>query len=72
MDNIILYSTGCPQCKILTKKLEEKHIPFIVNSDEEKMAELQFKSLPILKVDDQYLTFIEAINWINKPEQDGM
>ena len=31
--DIILYSTGCPKCKILKKKLEDKNIDYVESDD---------------------------------------
>ena len=37
---IILYSTNCPKCKILEKKLTEKNIKFTKNNNVIEMSEL--------------------------------
>lgn len=63
--NITLYSIGCPKCTVLEKKLNAKNIEFTCNTSIEDMKELGFKSAPILAVDDKYMTFEQAIKWIN-------
>ena len=30
---VILYSTGCPKCQVLEKKMHQKNINFIINTD---------------------------------------
>ena len=35
MNKIILYSTGCPSCNVLKKKLAAKGIQFEENNDQE-------------------------------------
>ena len=63
---IILYTTHCPKCTVLEKKLESKNIKFDVNENEEEMQERGFQSLPVLDVDGNTLDFIEAVKWVNE------
>ena len=63
---VILYSTGCPKCRVLKTKLDKKNINYIENSDVEEMLELRFDRLTILKVDNDIMNFTEANDWINK------
>lgn len=63
---ITLYTTHCPKCNIIAKKLEQKNIPFEYNEDMEEIIALGYRTVPILKVDDQYLNFTEANNWIKE------
>ena len=65
-DEIILFSTGCPKCNVLITKLNNANIEYAIES--ENMSEilaLGFTEVPVLKVDDEYMTFKEANNWIN-------
>lgn len=64
---IILYSTDCPKCSILEKKLGQKGLEFdlIKNFDKKEMIKKGFVGAPILVVDDQYMDFSTANNWIN-------
>lgn len=63
---ITLYTTHCPKCNVIAKKLEQKNIPFEYNEDMEEIIALGYRTVPILKVDDQYLNFTEANNWIKE------
>lgn len=63
---VILYSTGCPKCRVLKTKLDKKNINYIENNDVEEMLELGFDLLPVLKVDNDIMNFTEANDWINK------
>lgn len=63
---IKLYTTGCPKCKVLKKKLDEKGIPYTVCSDINEMMEKQINSVPVLEVEGSLLLFNEAIMWANK------
>lgn len=65
MKNIILYSNGCPKCKVLKNKLESKKIEFEETDDFSKLQDMGIQSLPIMEVDGIILSFVEANNWIN-------
>lgn len=61
-----LFSTNCPQCKVLEKKLEQKGIQFEITNDIEELIKMGIKRAPILKTDDgQYLDFSNAIKYVN-------
>lgn len=62
---VILYTTGCPKCKVLEKKLGSKGVQYSVISNEEEIVSTGFLSLPILKVDDTFMSFTEAVSWVN-------
>lgn len=69
-NNIVLYSNGCPKCRVLETKLTAKNVNYIKNENVSEVADMGFQSLPILKVDDNYLSFVEANGWVNsQPEQ---
>ena len=63
-DKIILYSIGCPKCKVLEKKLQDKGVEFEVYSDTNKMKELGIDSLPVLEYKGQLMEFLEAVGWL--------
>ena len=65
---IILYSTNCPKCKNLEKKLTEKNIKFTKNNNVIEMSELGIDQVPVLSIDSKMLSFVEANKWINERE----
>lgn len=65
---IVLYSTHCPKCKVLEKKLNSKNIFFEIVTDMDVMNKMGFLSIPKLKVDDIVMNFNEANKWINDQE----
>jgi glutaredoxin len=65
---IKLYTTHCPQCKVLETKLNRKSIDYSTCDDINEMKQLGFKSAPVLKVGDKYYGFSEAIKWVNTVE----
>lgn len=65
MLKVILYSTHCPKCEILKKKLTEKNVDFTEVNDTEVMLEKGFMSAPMLEVGDEIMPFSNANRWIN-------
>lgn len=66
--NIILYTTGCPKCIILEKKMNIKNIKYEVNDDVDLMQKKGFMSLPMLEVDGVLYDFKTAVDYINDLE----
>ena len=65
-DIYILYSTGCPKCNILKKKLAEKGVKYDENNSVEDMLSIGITVVPMLKVNDDLLDFSEAFKWLNQ------
>ena len=63
---ITLYSTGCPKCKVLKKKLEEKGIKYTENNSVDEMLSLGISQVPVLSVNNELLDFSTANNWVNQ------
>ena len=64
--NITLYSTECPQCKVLKIKLDQAGIQYNIVSDQAVMAAMGFKSAPVLQVDNVTYKFADAVKWIKE------
>lgn len=62
---ITLYSTHCPKCNVLEKKLKEKNIVYKEVNDIEIMKEKGYLSVPVLEVDGINMDFKTANDWIN-------
>lgn len=62
MKKAILYSTGCPRCEILKKKLDAKGVPYTENRSTDDMEALGIEQVPVLGV---LHAFAEANEWIN-------
>lgn len=63
---VILYTTHCPKCEILEKKLNERNISFEKITDVNLMLEKGFTNVPMLSVDDTIMDFNEANKWISE------
>ena len=61
---IILYSTNCPRCMVLEKKLQNAGIQYELNTDVDEMLNLGLFEAPNLKINGVLYNFKEAINWI--------
>lgn len=68
MNDVILYSTGCPRCNVLKQKLDGKGISFIEDGDIDKMLSMNITQVPVLEVDGKRMEFVEANSWINEQE----
>jgi glutaredoxin len=65
MNNIILYTTHCPKCRVLESKLKAKNISYIEITDEKIMEEKNIEFLPVLEVGGVLMSFTTANNFIN-------
>ena len=61
---VILYSTNCPKCIQLEKRLKSSNIPFEVCHNVEVMLSLGIMSAPMLNVDGTLLDFAQAWKWV--------
>lgn len=64
--NIILYSTHCPKCEVLEKKLHTKNIKYTECTDTDLMIQKGFTNVPMLEVDGTVMDFSTANKWINE------
>lgn len=65
----VLYSTHCPKCTILEKKLNQANIEYEICDDINIMINKGFDFLPMLEVDDKIMGFKEAVKWINERKE---
>ena len=61
--DVILYSTNCPKCKVLEKKLDSTGINYKIITDENLMISKGFTSAPMLEVDGLLMDFGNAVRW---------
>ena len=66
MAQVILYSTHCPRCKVLTTKLQQKNITYEEINDMEVMKNKGYKEAPKLEVDGAIMDFKQAVDWIKE------
>lgn len=63
---VVLYSTGCPKCTVLKKKLQAKNIEFTEINDVSTMLKMGLDEVPVLKVDNKIMPFKKAVEWIKE------
>lgn len=66
MGKVILYEHGCPRCKVLKMKLDQKGIQYENISDVEVMKAKGFQEAPKLEIDGVVMNFAEAVKWIGE------
>lgn len=62
---ITLYTTGCPKCRILAKKLKDKNIVYAEVTDVDEMLRMGMSEVPVLEVEGERMSFGEAVKWVN-------
>ena len=65
MNNIVLYTTHCPKCRVLETKLKSKNIQYTEVTDETVIQEKNIEFLPMLEADGKLMDFATANNFIN-------
>ena len=63
---IVLYTTHCPKCMVLEKKLKAKNIEYTENTDTDLMISKGFQTTPMLEIDGNIMDFKAANTWINE------
>lgn len=66
--NVVLYSTGCPKCKVLKAKLDNTWIKYEIVDDVDEMLRLDISTVPCLGVDGKIMNFKESVDWVNSME----
>ena len=66
---VTLYSTGCPRCIVLEKKLDMAGIEYEIVSDVDVMFSKGLRAAPYLEVDGEMMNFAKANTWINTIKQ---
>ena len=64
-ERVTLYEHGCPRCKVLKMKLDQKGIRYEMVNDIEVMKAKGFTEAPKLDVNGVIYGFKEAVDWIN-------
>lgn len=61
---VIMYTTHCPQCKVLEKMLNDKKIEYTQITDIDIMKSKGIQSVPYLEVEGVLKNFKESMEWI--------
>ena len=64
---ITLFTTHCPKCRMLEKKMQQKGIEYTETEKLDELIRAGYSSAPMIKTDEgEYLNFKEAWDWVNK------
>jgi glutaredoxin len=63
---VIIYTTNCPQCKVLESLLKRSNIEFETCEDVDVMISKGMRSAPNLEVDGTIMNYQQALRWINE------
>ncbi len=66
LKEIILFSSGCPKCKVLKQKLDDKKIKYEISEDFDELVQNNLQTVPVLKVNGEYYQFNEAVRMVNE------
>ena len=61
---VIMYTTHCPQCKVLEKMLDDKKIEYTQITDIDIMKSKGIQSVPYLEIEGELKNFKESMEWI--------
>lgn len=65
MDKIVLFTTGCPKCRVIESKLASKGVAFEKVDDIDRMEQAGVRSVPSMLVDGRLMAFKEANDYVN-------
>lgn len=66
---ITLYTTHCPNCRMLEIQLKQHNIKYVEKTNIDEMLELGFDRVPVLQInEDKFLNYEAAKKWIDKQE----
>lgn len=63
---IILYSTNCPRCKVIEKRLKDSGYEFETVTDMQEMVKLGLTYSPSVNIDGRFYNFNEMIVWFGE------
>lgn len=66
---ITLYSTGCPKCSILEKRLTNDGISFNVSNNIDKLINMGFQNAPVLQIGDSFIDYANAMKLLKVFEE---
>ena len=69
MQKIIFYTTNCPKCQVLKKKLDSLNIKYQICGDVDIMEQKGIRSVPILEIETDLLDFSRAVKWLKEYEK---
>ena len=78
MQKIIFYTTNCPRCQVLKKKMDSLGIDYELNNDIKEMMLWGIQTVPMLRIEEELfdssslttlLDFSQAVKWLKEYEK---
>ena len=73
--DIVLYTTDCPQCRVLESLLTSKGLQHQLVTDfieiNRVAAAAGLSSVPIMKLDGMIMSYPQAIRWVNEYQKEA-
>ena len=78
MQKIIFYTTNCPRCQVLKKKMDSLGIEYELQNDIEEMLLQGIQTVPMLRIEEELfdssslttlLDFSQAVKWLKEYEK---
>lgn len=66
---ITLYSTGCPKCNILERRLMNDGISFNISNDVDELIDMGFQNAPVLQIGDSFIDYANAMKLLKVFEE---
>ncbi len=72
---IKMYSTGCPKCNVLKKKLDTHGIKYEIITDINAIQKIgeehNINTVPILEANGKIMDFKSAVKWLERSDEFG-
>ena len=66
MEKIVLYSTGCPMCKMIEEKFAQKKVQYVKVSDSGIIVSKGITVVPQAEINGKLLRVKEILNWLKE------
>ena len=66
---IKLYSTGCPKCHVLERKLDDAGLEYIKVTDIAEMKSKGITSAPMLEIDGKFYDFSQSLKFTKERQE---
>ena len=66
-----LYTTHCPRCSVIERKLASAKLQYTEVSDPIEIGKRGIDAVPVLEIDGKLYSFGHAIKWLHDYKGDG-
>jgi len=62
----VLYSTGCPKCNVLKRKLAESNVEYSEVTDVQTILGKGIETVPVFETEGKLMDFSQTIKWLKE------